>query len=42
MNWTPSVRPEEGMEQTYRWIYDEMTSSRTTVVNALPNAVVAR
>jgi GDP-D-mannose 3',5'-epimerase len=41
MNWAPSVRLEDGMEKTYRWIYDEMTSGRTSVVNALPPAVVA-
>jgi hypothetical protein len=29
------------MEKTYRWIYDEMTSGRTSVVNAVPNAVTA-
>jgi nucleoside-diphosphate-sugar epimerase len=27
-------RLEDGMEKTYRWIYDEMTSGRTSVVNA--------
>ena len=41
MNWAPSVRLEDGMEKTYRWIYDEMTSGRTSVVNALPQAVMA-
>ena len=41
MNWAPSVRLEDGMEKTYRWIHDEMTSGRTSVVNALPHAVVA-
>ena len=30
---------EDGMEKTYRWIYDEMTSGRTSVVNAMPRAV---
>ena len=29
------------MEKTYKWIYDEMTSGKTSVVNALPHAVVA-
>ena len=28
MNWAPSVRLEDGMEKTYRWIYDEMNSGR--------------
>jgi GDP-D-mannose 3', 5'-epimerase len=41
MDWAPSVRLEDGMEKTYRWIYDEMTSGRTSVVNALPQAVLA-
>jgi nucleoside-diphosphate-sugar epimerase len=25
LGWEPSIRLEDGMEQTYRWIYDEMT-----------------
>jgi GDP-D-mannose 3', 5'-epimerase len=29
------------MEKTYRWIYDEMTSGKTSVVNAVPQAVMA-
>jgi hypothetical protein len=29
------------MEKTYRWIHDEMSSGSTSVVNALPHAVVA-
>jgi GDP-D-mannose 3', 5'-epimerase len=41
MNWAPSVRLEDGMEKTYRWIYDEMNSGRTSVVNALPHAAMA-
>jgi GDP-D-mannose 3', 5'-epimerase len=41
MNWAPSVRLEDGMEKTYRWIYDEMSSGRTSVVNAVPQAVMA-
>jgi GDP-D-mannose 3', 5'-epimerase len=39
MNWAPSIRLEDGMEKTYRWIYDEMNSGRTSVVNAMPHAV---
>jgi GDP-D-mannose 3', 5'-epimerase len=39
MNWAPSVRLEDGMEKTYKWIYDEITSGRTSVVNAMPRAV---
>jgi hypothetical protein len=31
------------MEKTYKWIYDEMTSGKVSVVNALPKqALVAR
>ena len=28
MDWAPSIRLEYGMEQTYKWIYDEMVSGR--------------
>ncbi len=42
MNWAPSIRLEDGMEKTYRWIYDEMTSGRASVVNAMPRAVAAQ
>src|SRR5262245_47846894 len=27
LGWAPSTRLEDGMERTYRWIYDEMTSA---------------
>jgi GDP-D-mannose 3', 5'-epimerase len=27
LGWAPSIRLEDGMERTYRWIYDQMTSS---------------
>ena len=27
LGWAPSIRLEEGMRQTYEWIYEEMTSS---------------
>ena len=33
LDWEPSVSLREGMEKTYRWIYDEMTSGRKSVVN---------
>lgn len=33
LGWEPSVPLREGMEKTYRWIYDEMTSGRESVVN---------
>jgi GDP-D-mannose 3',5'-epimerase len=41
MNWAPSVRLEDGMEKTYKWIYDEMTSGKASVVNALPKQALA-
>jgi nucleoside-diphosphate-sugar epimerase len=31
--WQPGTRLRDGMEKTYRWIYDEMTSGRASVVN---------
>ena len=42
LDWAPSVRLEDGMEKTYKWIYDEMTSGKASVVNALPRAVAAQ
>jgi len=42
MGWAPSIRLEDGMEKTYKWIYDEMTSGKASVVNALPRAVAAQ
>jgi GDP-D-mannose 3',5'-epimerase len=41
MDWAPSVRLEDGMEKTYRWIYDEISSGRSSVVNAVPQAAMA-
>jgi nucleoside-diphosphate-sugar epimerase len=41
MDWAPSIRLEDGIERTYRWIYDEMTSGKTSVVNAAPRALAA-
>jgi GDP-D-mannose 3', 5'-epimerase len=41
MDWAPSVRLEDGMEKTYKWIYDEMSSGRTSVVNAVPQGTMA-
>ncbi|MEA2800898.1 MAG: UDP-glucose 4-epimerase, partial [Rhodospirillaceae bacterium] len=32
MNWAPSIRLEDGMEKTYRWIHHEMTSGKASVV----------
>src|SRR5436190_41492 len=41
MNWAPSIRLEDGMEKTYRWIHDEMASGKASVVNALPRQALA-
>lgn len=41
MDWAPSIRLEDGMEKTYKWIYDEMTSGKASVVNALPKQALA-
>lgn len=32
-NWEPSTRLRDGMEQTYRWISDEITSGKASTVN---------
>ena len=42
MSWAPSIRLEDGMEKTYKWIYDEMASGKASVVNAVPRAVAAQ
>jgi nucleoside-diphosphate-sugar epimerase len=31
LGWQPSIRLEDGMEKTYRWIYDQVTKSRVLV-----------
>jgi len=41
LGWAPSIRLEDGMAKTYKWIYDEMTSGKVSVVNALPKQVLA-
>ena len=41
LNWAPSIRLEDGMEKTYKWIYDEMTSGKASIVNAPPRQVLA-
>jgi nucleoside-diphosphate-sugar epimerase len=33
LGWEPSVPLREGMERTYRWIYDQMKSGKESVVN---------
>ena len=37
LGWAPSISLREGLEKTYKWIYDEITRSRAT----LPSADVA-
>ena len=29
LGWEPGIRLRDGMEKTYRWIYDEMASGST-------------
>jgi nucleoside-diphosphate-sugar epimerase len=29
LGWEPSITLREGLEETYRWIYDQMATSRT-------------
>jgi nucleoside-diphosphate-sugar epimerase len=41
LGWAPSIRLEHGMEKTYKWIHDEMTSGKASVVNALPRQALA-
>jgi GDP-D-mannose 3', 5'-epimerase len=41
MGWAPSIRLEDGMARTYKWIHDEMTSGKASVVNALPKQALA-
>src|SRR5205085_11989086 len=41
LGWAPSIRLEDGMEKTYKWIHDEMTSGKASVVNALPKQALA-
>lgn len=31
LDWQPGIRLENGLERTYRWIYDQMTKSRVLV-----------
>src|SRR6478609_5318396 len=41
LKWAPSIRLEDGMEKTYKWIHDEMTSGKVSVVDALPRQALA-
>ena len=41
LGWAPSIRLEDGMARTYRWIYDEIASGKASVVNALPRQAIA-
>jgi nucleoside-diphosphate-sugar epimerase len=40
MGWAPSVRLEDGMEKTYRWIYDEICGGQNSRANRAPRAAV--
>ncbi len=33
MGWAPSITLRDGMEKTYAWIHDQMTSGKSSVVN---------
>jgi nucleoside-diphosphate-sugar epimerase len=33
LGWAPGIRLEDGLEKTYKWIYDEMMSNTPSVVN---------
>lgn len=33
LHWEPSIKLKDGMEKTYRWIYDEMQKTEPSVVN---------
>ena len=35
LNWAPSIRLEDGLEKTYKWIYDQM-SGKASVANTVP------
>jgi GDP-D-mannose 3',5'-epimerase len=41
MKWAPSIRLEDGLEKTYKWIHDEMASGRTSLVNGVPRQALA-
>jgi nucleoside-diphosphate-sugar epimerase len=39
LGWEPSTPLEEGLEKTYRWIYDQMASGQDSVVNRVAQPV---
>ncbi len=41
LGWAPSVRLQDGMEKTYRWIYDEIVSGRESRANRAPRLAAA-
>jgi len=41
LGWAPSVRLEDGMEKTYRWIHDQMVSGGMSTANGAPRFAVA-
>ena len=36
LGWEPSIRLRDGLEKTYRWIYDELSSGATKTIYQLP------
>ena len=42
LNWAPSIRLEDGLEKTYKWIHDQMTSGKASVANTELRAVAAQ
>ncbi|MBV9835172.1 MAG: NAD-dependent epimerase/dehydratase family protein, partial [Alphaproteobacteria bacterium] len=41
LGWAPSVRLEDGMEKTYRWIHDQMVSGGMSKANGAPRFAAA-
>ncbi|MGE0422862.1 MAG: NAD-dependent epimerase/dehydratase family protein [Reyranellaceae bacterium] len=41
LGWAPSVRLEDGMEKTYRWIHDQMVSGGMSKANGAPRLAAA-
>lgn len=41
MGWAPSVRLEDGLEKTYRWIHDQMVSGGMSKVDGTPRFAAA-
>ncbi len=41
LGWAPSIRLEDGMEKTYRWIHDQMVSGGMSKANGAPRFAAA-